>query len=113
MTGAETFTDRNSLGRKATRSYSTLSIEAALSLETQNWSRAAYHRDVVVINAARPYLTESKLRFCTESNPVRGVSEVCISENFSNSHWAFTQLTFACSKSTIETLKKSVKYTHS
>ena len=85
MTGAETFTDKNSLGRKAPRSYSTQSIEAALSLETQNWSRTAYDRDVVVINAARPYLIESKIRFCTGSNSVRGVSEVCISENLSNS----------------------------
>ena len=86
MTGAETFTDRNSLGRKATRSYLTQSTEAALSLETQNWSRTAYQRDVVVIDAARSYLTESKLRFCTGSNPVRGVSEVCVSENLLNSH---------------------------
>ena len=38
-------------------------------------------RSVVVITTAQPHSTKPELRFCTGSNPVRGVSEIRDGEN--------------------------------
>ena len=40
-----------------------------------------WRREVVVITKAQLYSTKSQLRFCAGSNPARGVSDICNSEN--------------------------------
>ena len=41
----------------------------------------SWHHEVVVITTAQLHSTKPELWFCTDSNPARGVSQICNSED--------------------------------